>query len=84
MHSPTMGQGMNVSMQDAYNLGWKIGSVLTGSANRHVLSTYHVERRPVAQALIELDRKMSEPGIAGLSGVPGYLLEVLEWSICHV
>jgi len=46
-------------MQDAYNLGWKIGSVLTGTAKREILSTYNTERRPVAQALIKLDKKMS-------------------------
>lgn len=54
-----MGQGMNVSMQDAYNLIWKIGSVLTGAAYREILSTYNTERRPVAQALIELDARMA-------------------------
>lgn len=51
---------MNVSMQDAYNLGWKLGSVLNGTADRRILSTYDSERRPVAVELIELDKKMSE------------------------
>ncbi|KAK4889817.1 hypothetical protein LTR27_011435 [Elasticomyces elasticus] len=59
-HSPTMGQGMNVSMQDAYNLGWKLGSVIEGTAKREILSTYNEERRPVAQELIDLDRRMSD------------------------
>ncbi|KAK4546670.1 hypothetical protein LTR36_001888 [Oleoguttula mirabilis] len=58
-HSPTMGQGMNVSMQDAYNLGWKLGSVLTGMSSRSILASYNAERRPIAQALIKLDTKMS-------------------------
>ena len=59
-HSPTMGQGMNVSMQDAYNLGWKLGSVLSGISDPSILSTYSSERRPVAVELLELDKKVSE------------------------
>jgi phenol 2-monooxygenase len=59
-HSPTMGQGMNVSMQDAYNLGWKLGSVLTGISDPSILSTYSSERRPIAVELLELDKKVSE------------------------
>jgi phenol 2-monooxygenase len=59
-HSPTMGQGMNVSMQDAYNLGWKLGSVLSGISDPSILSTYSSERRPVAIELLELDKKVSE------------------------
>ena len=46
-------------MQDAYNLGWKIGSVLSGTSSRNILRTYNDERRPVALELIELDKKMS-------------------------
>jgi len=46
-------------MQDAYNLGWKIGSVVEGSMPRTLLSTYNNERRPVALELIELDKKMA-------------------------
>ncbi|KAH9821440.1 phenol 2-monooxygenase [Teratosphaeria destructans] len=59
-HTPMMGQGMNVSMQDAYNLGWKLGSVLTGIASPEILHTYHRERRSVAKRLIELDREMAD------------------------
>lgn len=54
-----MGVGMNVSMQDSYNLGWKLGMVLQGAANSDILATYSDERRPVATKLIELDKKMS-------------------------
>lgn len=54
-----MGQGMNVSMQDSYNLGWKLGSVITGTAKPDILSTYESERRPIATELIELDKRMS-------------------------
>ncbi|EMC94079.1 hypothetical protein BAUCODRAFT_124812 [Baudoinia panamericana UAMH 10762] len=59
-HSPMMGQGMNVSMQDSFNLGWKLGSVLEGSAKREILTTYEAERRSIALQLIELDREMAE------------------------
>ncbi|KAG9236178.1 FAD binding domain protein [Amylocarpus encephaloides] len=58
-HSPKAGQGMNVSMQDAYNLGWKIASVLNGTANRSILKTYQSERRRIAQDLIAFDHKFS-------------------------
>jgi phenol 2-monooxygenase len=50
---------MNVSMQDGFNLGWKLGSVLTGRAPEALLATYGAERRPVAQQLIDFDREWS-------------------------
>lgn len=58
-HSAKAGQGMNVSMQDGFNLGWKLGSVLTGRASEDLLATYGAERRPVAQQLIDFDREWS-------------------------
>src|SRR5690606_19515746 len=58
-HSATAGQGMNVSMQDGFNIGWKLGSVLTGRSPESLLSTYSAERRPVAQQLIDFDREWS-------------------------
>ncbi len=58
-HSAKAGQGMNVSMQDGFNLGWKLGSVLTGRSPASLLSTYGAERRPVAQQLIDFDREWS-------------------------
>ena len=56
-HSPKAGQGMNVSMQDAFNLGWKLASVLRGRCSPELLRTYSVERQSVAQELIDFDRK---------------------------
>ena len=50
---------MNVSMQDAFNLGWKIANVVTGVASRSILKTYQSERRKIAQDLIEFDHKFS-------------------------
>ena len=58
-HSAKAGQGMNVSMQDAFNLGWKLGLVLTGRSPESLLSTYSAERQPVAQQLIDFDREWS-------------------------
>lgn len=56
-HSPKAGQGMNVSMQDAFNLGWKLSSVLLGRAAPGILQTYSAERHAVAKELIEFDRE---------------------------
>ena len=58
-HSAKAGQGMNVSIQDAFNLGWKLGHVLTGLSPESLLSTYSAERQPVAQNLIDFDREWS-------------------------
>ena len=60
-HSPKAGQGMNVSMQDAFNLGWKLASVLRGrSARRSLLHTYSAERQAVAKELIDFDREWAD------------------------
>lgn len=58
-HSPKAGQGMNVSMQDAFNLGWKIANVVKGHCDRSILKTYQSERRRVAQDLIDFDHRFS-------------------------
>jgi phenol 2-monooxygenase (NADPH) len=58
-HSPKAGQGMNVSMQDCFNLGWKVANVVKGTHDRSVLKTYQSERRRVAQDLIDFDHKFS-------------------------
>ena len=58
-HSAKAGQGMNVSMQDGFNLGWKLGAVLQGQSNVELLRTYSDERQPVAQQLIEFDKEWS-------------------------
>lgn len=58
-HSAKAGQGMNVSMQDGFNLGWKLGYVLTGRATPELLATYSDERQVIAQNLIDFDREWS-------------------------
>lgn len=59
-HSPKAGQGMNVSLQDGYNVGWKLGAHLTGRAGAGLVGTYVGERRATAAELIEFDRRWSK------------------------
>jgi phenol 2-monooxygenase len=59
-HSAKAGQGMNVSMQDAFNLGWKLASVLEGRAKPELLRTYSAERHAIAQGLIDFDKEWSK------------------------
>ena len=56
-HSPKAGQGMNVSMQDAFNIGWKLAAVLEGRSAPELLHTYSAERQAVAQNLIDFDKE---------------------------
>ncbi len=58
-HSAKAGQGMNVSMQDTFNLGWKLAYVLTGLGQPALLDTYSAERHEIAQNLIDFDREWS-------------------------
>jgi phenol 2-monooxygenase (NADPH) len=58
-HSAKAGQGMNVSMQDGFNLAWKLGHVLEGRSPESLLSTYSAERQVVAKNLIEFDKVWS-------------------------
>ncbi|OLL30892.1 phenol 2-monooxygenase [Burkholderia sp. SRS-W-2-2016] len=58
-HSAKAGQGMNVSMQDGFNLGWKLGAVLEGRSDVSLLRTYSDERQPIAQELIDFDKEWS-------------------------
>ncbi len=59
-HSAKAGQGMNVSMQDTFNLGWKLASVLDGRAGPELLRTYSAERHAIAQGLIDFDKEWSK------------------------
>ena len=58
-HSAKAGQGMNVSMQDGFNLGWKLGYVLSGRSPQSLLTTYSAERQVIAQNLIDFDKEWS-------------------------
>lgn len=59
-HSPKAGQGMNVSMGDTFNLGWKLISVLTGRAPLTLLHSYTAERRAAAKNLVETDQRWAQ------------------------
>jgi hypothetical protein len=59
-HSPKAGQGMNFSMQDTFNLGWKLSAVLRKQASEQLLHTYSAERQPAAQELIDFDREWAK------------------------
>jgi phenol 2-monooxygenase/3-hydroxybenzoate 4-monooxygenase len=59
-HSPKAGQGMNFSMQDTFNLGWKLAAVLRKQCGPRLLHTYSAERQVVAQELIDFDREWAK------------------------
>ena len=58
-HSPKAGQGMNVGMADAFNLGWKLAAVLSSHASPALLHTYSLERQAKARELIDFDKDMA-------------------------
>lgn len=61
IHPPTGGQGLNTSVQDAYNLGWKLAAVLAGAdadIGNALLDSYEAERRPVAEAVLGLSTRL--------------------------
>ncbi|MCF3122179.1 FAD-dependent monooxygenase [Streptomyces arenae] len=58
VHSPAGGQGLNTSVQDAYNLGWKLGAVLRHGAPAELLDTYEEERLPNAARMLGLSTRI--------------------------
>jgi hypothetical protein len=52
VHSPAGGQGLNTGVQDAVNLGWKLGQVVNRTSPEGLLDTYHAERHPVAARVL--------------------------------
>jgi 2-polyprenyl-6-methoxyphenol hydroxylase-like FAD-dependent oxidoreductase len=64
IHPPTGGQGLNTSVQDAYNLGWKLAAVATG-APHSLLDSYEEERRPVAASMLGLTTKLLDAAKRG-------------------
>lgn len=59
-HSPKGGWGLNTSLPDTFNLGWKLAAVIQGKCQPKLLQTYSAERRKVAYQLINADKEMSE------------------------
>lgn len=64
IHPPTGGQGLNTSVQDAYNLGWKLAAVL-GGAPEALLDTYEEERRPIAGEMLGLSTRLLDAANRG-------------------
>ncbi|EME52453.1 rifampin monooxygenase [Amycolatopsis decaplanina] len=56
IHPPVGGQGLNLGVQDAFNLGWKLAAAVNGWAPKDLLDTYHIERHPVAAAVLDNTR----------------------------
>ncbi|MEW6342591.1 MAG: FAD-dependent oxidoreductase [Paraburkholderia sp.] len=65
VHPPTGGQGLNTSVQDAYNLGWKLAAVL-GGAPQSLLDTFEEERRPVAAGMLGLATRLLDSAKRGI------------------
>jgi len=80
VHSPAGGQGMNTGIQDAYNLGWKLGQVLAGAPNA-LLDTYEEERFPVAAALLGITTRLHRQVLSGNSNGPRRGPETLQLGI---
>ncbi|MEH3140991.1 MAG: FAD-dependent monooxygenase [Mycobacterium kyogaense] len=82
IHSPAGGQGMNTGMQDAHNLAWKLAAVIHATAGDGLLDSYHAERHPVAQQVIESSDRLSRGGT--VSGAGQHLRNALLKVASHV
>ncbi|PWK82183.1 2-polyprenyl-6-methoxyphenol hydroxylase-like FAD-dependent oxidoreductase [Lentzea atacamensis] len=60
IHPPTGGQGLNLGLQDAFNLGWKLAAAVNGWAPSDLLDTYEGERHPVAEEVLNNTRAQIE------------------------
>ncbi|MFF6783587.1 rifampin monooxygenase [Streptomyces sp. NPDC012510] len=71
IHPPTGGQGLNLGVQDAFNLGWKLAATVNGWAPKRLLDSYHTERHPVGAAVLDNTRAQitllgTDPGATAL------------------
>ncbi|MGX5207219.1 FAD-dependent monooxygenase [Streptomyces violaceus] len=85
IHIPVGGQGMNLGIQDAMNLGWKLAAEVRGQAPEGLLDSYHAERHPVAARVLENTRAQGllmfareNPAVAALRQVLVGLMELPE------
>lgn len=83
VHAPDGGQGLNIGVQDAVNLGWKLAQVVNGSAPDSLLETYHAERHPVAARVLRNTMAQSalrrpDPRIKAAGEVVAELLGMAE------
>jgi 2-polyprenyl-6-methoxyphenol hydroxylase-like FAD-dependent oxidoreductase len=75
IHSPAGGQGMNTGMQDAFNLAWKLSTVIKGDAGDTLLNSYEAERAPIADSVITFTNRLTKAGT--LSGTPRRIRDVV-------
>ncbi|MFJ1967402.1 rifampin monooxygenase [Streptomyces sp. NPDC087903] len=80
IHPPTGGQGLNLGVQDAFNLGWKLAAEVNGWAPEGLLDTYHAERHPVAADVLDNTRAQiqlmsTEPGPRSVRRLMSELVE---------
>ncbi|WP_344361446.1 rifampin monooxygenase [Streptomyces gobitricini] len=80
IHPPTGGQGLNLGLQDAFNLGWKLAATVAGWAPEGLLDSYHTERRPVAADVLDNTRAQMlllspEPGPRSVRRLLAELME---------
>ncbi|MFF0558186.1 rifampin monooxygenase [Streptomyces sp. NPDC004266] len=83
IHPPTGGQGMNLGIQDAFNLGWKLAGAVAGWAPEGLLDTYEAERHPVGARVVKNTRAQmtllgSDPGATALRELFSELMDFEE------
>ncbi|QOV34006.1 rifampin monooxygenase [Streptomyces ferrugineus] len=83
IHPPTGGQGLNLGIQDAFNLGWKLAAAVEGWAPEGLLDTYHAERHPVGAAVLANTRAQitllgTDPGASALRELFSKLMDFEE------
>lgn len=83
IHPPTGGQGLNLGVQDAFNLGWKLAAAVDGWAPEDLLDSYHTERHPVGAAVLENTRAQitllgTDPGATALRELFSKLMDFEE------
>ncbi|MGW3103396.1 rifampin monooxygenase [Streptomyces sp. NPDC001100] len=83
IHPPTGGQGLNLGVQDAFNLGWKLAAAVNGWAPERLLDSYHTERHPVGARVLDNTRAQitllgSDPGATALRGLFSTLMDFEE------
>lgn len=83
IHPPTGGQGLNLGVQDAFNLGWKLAAAVNGWAPEGLLDSYHAERHPVGARVLENTRAQitllgTDPGATALRELFSKLMDFEE------
>ncbi|MFF1478152.1 rifampin monooxygenase [Streptomyces sp. NPDC058301] len=83
IHPPTGGQGLNLGVQDAFNLGWKLAAAVNGWAPEGLLDSYHAERHPVGAAVLDNTRAQitlmgTDPGPTALRELFSKLMDFEE------